>query len=117
MPTQLTIQTGFLVTPTANVADATGNYVIPGNANQKIGLRVTNGSAGSINVVLDDPNSLTPESATAFNPDATHAVAAGASRYVLLDEARIARFKNKTTNRIDWTYSAATSVTVEVVGV
>ena len=56
MPTQLTIQTGLLVTPTANVADATGNYVVPGAFQPiKIDVRRNTGRYEEANVWMRHP--------------------------------------------------------------
>lgn len=115
MPTKLTVQTGLVITPTANAADATGNWVEPGTSG-RVTLRFNNPTGASINVILDDVNSTTPESATAFNPDVTQAVPAGAARYVVLSGERKSRFPSKTTGRISWTYSAG-GLVCEVVGV
>lgn len=114
MPTQLTIVTGIVATPTANAADATGNFVIPADSRQDIAIRITNGSASAITVTLDDVNSASPESALQFNPDVQVSIPAAASRYILLGNTD--RFLSPSTGRVSWTYSAAASVTVEVVG-
>lgn len=114
MPTQLTIQTGVTVTPTANVADATGNFVIPADSRQDLAIRITNASAGAITATLDDVSTTTPEGAQSFNPDVQLSVPAASSRYFLISD--LPRFVNPTNGRISWTYSAAASVTVEVVG-
>jgi hypothetical protein len=116
MPTQLNPPASALpVVPVANVADATGNFVVPGNTNMAI--RINNGSASSITVTLDDPTTPQPEGAAAINPDAVITIAAGAARYIVLDKTRRARFINPANGRVSWTYSAATTVTVEVVAV
>lgn len=114
MPTQLTIQTGVTVTPTANAADATGNFVVPADSRQDVAIRINNGSAGAITVTLDDVNTATPEGAQSFNPDVQLAVPAGAARYFVIQDTT--RFLNPANGRISWTYSAAATVTVEVVG-
>ncbi len=99
---------------TAATADATGNYVIP--AGQNLILRINNGSASSMTVTLDDPTTATPEgTGVTISPDPVLTIAAGAARYVVLNSARRARFTDPATGRVSWTYSLATTVTVEVV--
>jgi len=65
-------------------------------------LRFTNASATPGNVVLDDPVSVNPGSATQFNPDVTVSVPAGQTREIRVDANR---FRNSSGN-IVWTYSA-----------
>jgi hypothetical protein len=117
--TQLAIQTAnnmAIAPPAPAAADATGNYVTPnGGGLTHLVLRVANGGTAAVNVVVDDPTSATPVGATAWNPDLTVAVPAGAQRYVVI--TNIARFRDPATGRINWTYSATpTGVTVEVIG-
>lgn len=118
MATQITPQADALsVTPTVNNADATGNYVTVG-PNDRVMLIFKNTSGSIVTVTLDDPTSTTPESATAFNPDVAISVAATTGiRVVRLTGARLRRFRDPATNRINWTYSAATNVTVEAYAV
>jgi hypothetical protein len=115
MATQLNaVASAIPAVPVANAADATGNYVVPGSS--LVAIRITNGSGGSINVTLDDVTTATPEGqGVTISPDPVFPVAAAASRYILLDRARKSRFVHPVTGRVSWTYSAATSVTVEVV--
>lgn len=116
MPTELQPAASAIpVVPVANAADATGNYVVPGRL--EMAIRITNGSGGSITVTLDDPTSVQPEgTGVTFNPDPAFSIAAAASRYIVLTKERARRFVNPATRRVSWTYSAATSVTVEVIG-
>lgn len=72
------------------------------NAGAKYLVRFTNASATPGNVVLDDPTAVSPEGATAFNPDVTVSLPAGATRTMRMDAAR---FRNST-GFISWTYSA-----------
>lgn len=117
MATSLAVQTGFpSITPTANPSDATGNYVTVA-ATDEVVLRFANTSGAAITVTLDDPNSTTPESAQTFNPDVQVSVPATTGvRYITLKGARLQRFRDQTTGRINWTPSAATGLAVEVVG-
>jgi len=120
MATALTVQkgpTGTLnVTPTSNAADATGNYVQCA-LGDRIAIRVANASGSAVTVTLDDPTSQAPEGYTGYNPDIGISVPATTGvRTILLTPERVARFRDPATGRINWTYSAATSVTVEVYG-
>lgn len=114
MPTQLTVQSGLVVTPTQNAADATGNYIVP--TTREVTLRFVNGAGVSQTVTLDDVVTGTPENATAFTPDVAIAIPAAGIRVVKLSGDRKARFLNTSNGRISWTYSAAASLTVEVTG-
>lgn len=108
---------GLPVTPVANAADATGNYVVPTG---DMVIRIANGGGTPVNVVLDDPTTPTPEGTSpgAPFPDVTIAVPNAGSRYIVLNSRRRKRFTNATNGRVSWTYSATpTSVTVEVVAV
>lgn len=117
MATQLTVQKGALqVTPTVNASDATGNYVVC-ELTDEIVLRFANTSGSAITVTFDDPTSVSPESATQFNPDVAISVPATTGvRTVLLSGARLARFRDPATKRINWTTSAQASFNTEVVG-
>lgn len=117
MATQLTIQTptGLVVTPTANAnPDATGSYVVPSGI-YKLVLRVANTSTQRT-LTFDDPNSVTPVAATAFNPDLSVVVPATTGvRYIVIDN--IARFVDQATGRINWTYDGALTGNIEVIGI
>lgn len=75
-------------------------------------LHVKNASGGSINVTIDDPNSVNPGSATSFNPDVVVAVGAGVEK--LIGPFPPFRF-NDANGMVQVAYSAVTSVTVSVV--
>lgn len=117
MATQLTVQKGTLsITPTANAQDATGNYVTVAIGDEVL-IRFANTSGGAITVTLDDPNTVAPESYSGFNPDVAVSVPATTGvRYIWLDAARLARFRDPATGRINYTTSAQTGLTCEVVG-
>lgn len=98
-----------IVTPVVKPAAAPANNTITAAGDQfaaEFGavylLRFNNGSATPANVVLDDPVSVTPADATAFNPDVTVAVPAGEVRSMKVEANR---FRNSSGN-IVWTYSA-----------
>lgn len=117
MATQLSpAADGLPVTPSAAAADATGNYVIPGNTD--LVIRVNNGSGASINVTLTDPTTPTPEGpGVTLSRNPVIPVAAGAARYIVLNSARRARFINPATGRVDFLVSAVASVTIDVLTV
>lgn len=87
--------------PSTNVMTAAGDQFAAEFGAVYI-LRFTNASATPGNVVMDDPTAVTPVGATAFNPDVTVALAAGATREMRIDANR---FRNSSGN-IVWTYSA-----------
>ena len=120
MSTQLTPQVAgstLLVTPNANTnPDATGNYVVPATAGiHALLLRFTNTGGSAVTVTIDDPNSVTPVAATAFNPDIGVSVPAttGVRTFLIPD---VTRFVDSATGRLNWTYSAALTGTCEVYG-
>lgn len=118
MATALVVQkpTTLTITPTANASDATGNYVAVA-LGDRVQLRFANTSGGAITVTLDDPTSTTPENATAWNPDVAVSVPATTGvRYINLEGARLARFRDPATGRINWTTSAQTGLATEVTG-
>lgn len=98
------------VTVALAAASAGGDTIAPTDDRMLI-LHVNNASGGSLNVIVDDPTSTSPSGATAFNPDTTYAVAAGARMLFLLDPRR---FKNAGTGLIAITYSGVTTLTVGV---
>lgn len=65
-------------------------------------LLFNNGSASPGNIVLDDPVSVTPSAATAFNPDVTVAIAAGEQRAIKVEANRF----RASDGYVKWTYSA-----------
>ena len=112
--TEIVAQASALVsTPAPASANVDGNYVVV-PANARLVLRFVNTSGGIITVTLDDPTSVSPPSATAFNPDAAVAVPATTGvRRVNLSGAALARFRDPATGRVNLTYSAVASFTVE----
>ena len=97
--------------PTAITADATGNTFTPPD-NTEIFARFMNGSGASITVTVDDPNSVTPTGATAWDPDAAIVVGAGVDRMVKIGDP--ARFTAGATGKVTFTYSDVTSFTFEL---
>lgn len=116
--TAITVQKAVLsVAATSTSANVDGNFIDVGT-NDRVVLRFANTDGSSKTVTFDDPNSATPESATAFNPDVSVVVPATTGvMVVLLDGARLRRFRDPATGRINWTYSAVTTVKVEAFAV
>lgn len=88
--------------PTTNVITAAADDFVAEHGAVYL-VRFVNASATPGNVVIDDPNAVTPVGATAFNPDVTVAIPAGETREVKMDANR---FRNGTSGKIAWTYSA-----------
>lgn len=78
-------------------------------------FRVINGGGSSINVTFDAPGAVAPDQANTFDGDVVKAVANGATRYFgpFTDKARF----NDVNGRVNVSYSAVTSVTVEAIRV
>ncbi|MEU4391643.1 hypothetical protein [Kribbella sp. NPDC023855] len=120
MATQVTLvdaSSALAVNPGPAAADATGNYVVVPAGVKRLTVRVANGGGAPITWTLDDPTTQTPEGAAAINPDAALAVTNAQSRVVVFSGARLRRFMDPVTRRINWTYSAVTTVTVEAVSI
>ena len=120
MSTQLTPQvagTTLVVTPATNTnPDSTGVYVVPATAGVKTLLvRMTNTGGSPVTVTVDDPVSVSPVAATAFNPDIGVAVPAttGVRAFLIPD---CTRFTDPSTGRVNFTFSGALTGTFEVYG-
>lgn len=74
-------------------------------------LHVVNGHTSPQSVIIDDANSVTPDAATTFNPDATLAVVNATSRIFNLGYAP--RFKDAN-GWVNLTYSGVTALTLMV---
>lgn len=109
--------TALLVTPTANAADATGNYVVPAETGIKsLLLRFANTGGAPVTVTLDDPTSVAPVgTGVVFTPDVFVAVPLtnGLRSFLIPD---VTRFTDPATGRVNWTYSGALTGSVEVYG-
>lgn len=88
--------------PLTNAITATTDQ-FAAQAGAKYLLRFNNASATPANVVFDDPTAVSPDGATAFNPDVTVNIPAGQVRTFRIDANR---FRNSSGN-IVWTYSAS----------
>lgn len=80
--------------------------------NGKVMLRVTNGGGAPITLTVDDPSSVSPTAATAWNPDAAITIANGATK--VIGPFPPSRF-NDANGRVQLAWSATTSVTWEAV--
>jgi hypothetical protein len=96
------------IVPTYTAAAASDKFV-PAGARNHI-LHVKNGGGSTDNVVINDPTSTNPGSATAYDPDVTVAVAAGAEKVIILHPSRFA----DSNGEIVYTHSFTTSVTAAV---
>jgi hypothetical protein len=74
-------------------------------------LHVKNAGGSSDTVTVDDPNSVTPVAATAFNPDPTGVVANATERFFRIDPRRC---RNSGTGLVTVTHSFTTTVTAAV---
>ena len=117
MATAVTVVAGGLgVNPAPAAADATGNYIVVGSL-KRVQIRINNGGGAPITVTFNEPTTATPEGAAAINPDVATPVTNAQARSWTLSGARLRRFTNPANDRIEWTYSAVTTVTVEAVSV
>lgn len=96
------------LTPAYAAAGAGGDKCTAGPA---VFLHVKNGGGAPITVTVDDPTSVSPSGAQAFNPDLSVVVTNAQERMIgpLTD-----RFTNPTDGLVAWTYSGVTTVTVGV---
>lgn len=94
--------------PTFAAAAGGGDKVQAGPA---VFLVVKNGGGAPITVTIDDPTSVSPAGAQAFNPDLSVSVTNAQERWIgpLTD-----RFTNPADGLVAWTYSGVTTVTVGV---
>lgn len=75
-------------------------------------LHVRNADTAAHSVTINDPTTLAPAGAAAFDPDVIVNVAAGSSMMILLDP--IDRFIDETTGQVNITYSVTTGMTVGI---
>ena len=98
-----------LLTPTYAAAAGGGDAVAPGGA--KCIFHFKNASGSTWVVTVNDPTSISPANALAFDPDISFSIPNAAERMFLLDPIR---FTNPANGLIEWTYSGVTSLTVGV---
>lgn len=88
--------------PTSTTAAGGGDSISGVSGGSPLFIRFTVG-ANATTVTIDDPNSQTPEGATAFNPDITSGSFTSASRIMKINNP--SRFINPTTGLINMTYN------------
>lgn len=98
------------ITPSYAAAAGGGDTFEPLRG-QAYNLHVKNGGGSSVTVTVDDPTSVGPTGAAAFNPDLAVSVPAGQERMILIDANR---HQDPADDLVDITYSGVTSVTVAV---
>lgn len=91
-------------------AAAGGQKVHPG---ERVILHVVNGDASPHTLTLDDPTSVSPVGASAFNPDVAIVVTNGESRFIGPIDRRFA--DRDDTYRAELTWSATTGMTIAVI--
>ena len=97
--------------PTSTAANAGGDKITGVSSGAPLYLRFTVG-ANATTVTIDDPTSVTPEGASAFNPDITTGSFTSASR--ILKISNPARFMNPAdSNKIALTYNQVVGLLVE----
>lgn len=100
------------VAPAYAAASAGGDFFKPRSSGGVVVLmHIKNGGAAAITVTIDDPTSVSPVGAAAWNPDMQVAVPAGAERIFPVTPPD--RFTDAAGN-VNVTYSAVTTVTVGV---
>lgn len=84
-------------------------------AGQRYLLLYRNTGGGACVPTVDDPNTLSPTGATAFNPDLAGASVAATTgvNFMLIDGSR---FRDGTTGNVTVAHSATASVTLAIVG-
>lgn len=98
-----------LLTPSFVAAAGGGDAVAPGGA--KCFFYFKNAHTSPWTVTVNDPTSVTPSGAIAFNPDVAFVIPNAADRLFYLDPGR---FTNPANGLIEWTYSGVTALTVGV---
>lgn len=95
------------VEPVYTPASVDGDRVEVG---QRSFIHVRNTGATAASVIIDDPNSVGPTGATAFNPDVTVNVDAGSSAFIgpLIES----RFRSAVDGRASITYSDASDLEI-----
>lgn len=101
--------TGVLSTVGGYAAAAPGGDRFSALASGIYILHIVNAHSASQSTIIDDPNSLTPDGATAFNPDVTLAVLNATSKIFNLGNA--ARFRDAN-GWVNLTYSGTTLYTL-----
>ena len=106
-----TVQTVVTAGAVPTYAAVSASDTFTPTSNQPHILHVKNAGGSPDSVVIDDPNSVNPGSATQFDPDVTVSVANASEKMIRIDPLR---FKNTGTGVITITHSFTTSVTAAV---
>lgn len=111
----LTVERTELANPAQIAAGAVaaaggGDRFNPGS-NAPVFIYVANGHTSPQSVVIDDPGSVTPEGATAYNPDVTIPVTNAQNRVIPIRNP--ARFRDAN-GWINLTYTGVTALTIKV---
>lgn len=96
------------VAPVYNAAGASDTISV--NPGSKYMLHIKNANAGSVTVVINDPNSAGPAGNTAFNASVTVVIPTATERVILLDSTRF----RDTNGNIGLTFSPNSSVTYAI---
>jgi hypothetical protein len=99
------------VAPAYVAAAGGGDDFTPTDTTSSYFIHIKNGGGSSINIVMDDPTTVDPGAATAFNPDVTVAVTNAQERMLRVN---MSRYLNSSSNKVAWTYSGVTTVTIGV---
>lgn len=103
--------TGALATIGGYFAASGGGDSFPAVEQGQYLIHVVNGNASPTVLTVDDPNAVTPEGATAWNPDAALTVANGTSKIYNLKDAT--RFRDASGNvNLAWSISATVTFMV-----
>lgn len=106
---QMVVPTGLA--PTYAAAAGGGDKVTPADGSW---IHVKNGSGGALTVTVDDPTSVGPVGAQAFNPDLSVSVPAAGERLI---GPIGARYANPADGLAAITYSGVTSLTIGSFGI
>lgn len=98
-----------LLTPTYATAAGGGDAVAPAGA--RCIWHFKNASGSTWVVTINDPTSVSPVGALAFNPDISFSIPNAGERMFTLDPIR---FTNPANGLVEWTYSGVTSLTVGI---
>lgn len=102
------------VDPDTYVSAAGGGDSFPATSDGVYLIHVKNGHTSSQDVIIDDPTSASPPSATAFTPDVTVSVPNAEERMIVISNS--GRFRDSNGD-INLTYSGTTALTLQVVKV
>lgn len=102
------------VDPLAYVSASAGGDSFPAVSGGVYLIHLKNGHSSAQSVIIDDPNSASPPSATTFVPDVTVSVPNAGERMIVI--SNIARFADSDGD-INLTYSGTTALTLQVIRV